>query len=325
MLRRARSSASIACATSRPRAAEISAISASACAALDRVGEHVGDRAQEGGVVLVEVVRPLGHRAEDAERARLAVDHHDRHAAGAALALERGDLDLRVGEQVGDDDRLAAGQGAVDDAAGLDRDRGRPRGVGARRQRADQRPLAAGEHLQHADAVDADLAADRVDRVLEQRVELGPLERALAELGDRALALLRAGELGDVLGEALQPDRLARVVVDDVAARVEHARAAVAVLHPHPARERAPGGERLHRVRANGVELALVGQLELEDRVRPAAVRRVAAQEVEQLGRVGRRRPGPPSTSTSRRRPSAGRPRARPRSRAAPPGRGGGR
>ena len=74
MPRRARSSASIAWATSRPRAAEMSAISSSAARALDGVGEHVGDRRQEGGVLLAEVVRAPGEGAEDAERARRAVD-----------------------------------------------------------------------------------------------------------------------------------------------------------------------------------------------------------------------------------------------------------
>ena len=90
-LRRARSSASIAWATSRPRAADISAISASASAALDGVGEHVGHRLQERGVLLAEVVRALGHRAST-PNGRVVASITTARAAAPASALDRRDL-----------------------------------------------------------------------------------------------------------------------------------------------------------------------------------------------------------------------------------------
>ncbi len=91
------------------------------------------------------------------------------------------------------------------------------------------------------------------------------------------------------------------------------------------ARERAPGGERGERGLAHGGELARVGHHELVLGVRRAAERGVAAHQVQQLGRVDDGLRAGRSRSTSRRPPSAGRPTARPRSRAARPARGAGR
>ena len=130
------------------------------------------------------------------------------------------------------------------------------------RQRPHPRSLAAGEDLERTDAVDADLAAQRVDRALHQRVDVEVLERLLAELGHRPLALLGAGELRDVLHEALEPDGAPLRIVHDVGARLEEAQPPVGPARADPARERAAGLQRGHGVFAHRVELRPVGHLE---------------------------------------------------------------
>ena len=135
------------------------------------------------------------------------------------------------------------------------------------RERAHLRPLAAGQDLEDADAVDPELVADGVGRALQQRVDVEVLERLLAELGHRALALLGAGELRDVLDEALEPDGLTCVVVDDVAAGLEHAQVAIGVPHRTSG---ARTGARWRATPSRSSRMASsspgVGQLELEDR-----------------------------------------------------------
>ena len=122
-----------------------------------------------------------------------------------------------------------------------------------------------------------------------RRAEAG--QRGLAELGDDPLALARAGELGDVLDEALEPDGLAGLVVDDVGARVEQAQLAVGVA------ARARGGRTAGARPATASASARTGSISL------------GLGELELVARAAARRrapgPGPSSPAArARRRPS---------------------
>ena len=189
--------------------------------------EHVGDRLHERGVLRADAAGGGGVAREHADR-RLARADHDRGAAAhpeldrhrrareAALRLPVGHdqrpalaQDVRgqrlVAEHLADPARVAAGAGQ------------RPH---------DQRAVRAAP-LHDADDVEAELAHDGRRRLAQQHLEGDAGEREPADLGRGALLALRARELGDVLGEAVDPLDGAAVAAHRHAAPAQDAAAPV--------------------------------------------------------------------------------------------------
>ena len=136
------------------------------------------------------------------------------------------------------------------------RARGAP-GRRARRPRASRgtpAPRRRGE-LHHGGAVDREPGLDGGRRLVHDVLKRRAGERGLAELGDEPLALGGLRELRDVLDEALEPDRLAVLVVDEVGAEVEGPQLAVGAPGADARGERAPLGERGARLAAEPADL----------------------------------------------------------------------
>ena len=128
--------------------------------------------------------------------------------------------------------------------------------------------------------------ARRVDRALQQRVEV-EAPSAAGRARPPPLALLGAGELRDVLDEALEADGLA------LRRRGRGRRGRRAAAPRRRRGGRGSGGRtgarsasEALRGLADAVELLRVGHLELVARLRRAAERGVAAHQAQQLGRV---------------------------------------
>ncbi len=186
--------------------------------ALDRVGEDVGGRLDEGDVLGAEAVRLGRVQVEHPERMVLAVDHHRQAAGGGDDAQHRRHREAGLGVPVGDD-RVGAGvesgtgvgvEGGGDTAAGADDLALEP---GAQVEAA-----AVAAELPDAGALDAVDFGDQLGRGPQQRLGVAVLQRPLAELGDHGLLgdgllQLRLGALalGDVVEDAV-PDRDAFVV-----------------------------------------------------------------------------------------------------------------
>ena len=214
------------------------------------------------------------------------------------------------------------------DAAGLDRDGRRAVDGRCGRTARESAPRSPPGRISSAPTPSTPISRPTASTaLLHQRVEVEVLERLLAELGHRPLALLGAGELRDVLHEALEPDGALPARRSTTSrARLEEAQLARRPgARGHPARERAgrtparPWPPRAPS-RAPPCRPSRCGRS-------TAACRPATGRGPSGPAAPARRRPSRavPSRSTSRHRPSAGRPRAPPRSPAAPPGPGGGR
>ena len=147
-----------------------------------------------------------------------------------------------------------------------------------------QQPLAARHDLEDADVVELQRGGHDLGRALHQLVERQPAQRRLAERGHRALMVLGALELGDVLGEALDPGQHAARAEHRPAARPQDPLAGIRPALPEVQVERPALADRVaHRL---AQRLAALGR----DRRQPRLPVRgpgggVEAGEAEQLGR----------------------------------------
>ena len=87
-----------------------------------------------------------------------------------------------------------------------------------------------GQRVGDGGVVEPELVGDRVSRPPQQRVDRHPGQREAPERGDRRLLRLGAGELGDVLGEAVDADDAAVVAAPRDAAAADPPPRAVGAL-----------------------------------------------------------------------------------------------
>ena len=183
-------------------------------AALDRAGDQVGDRDEERHVVLAEAAPPRGVRAEHAIGAPVAPgDRHAHAAVDAVVAQQRRDLEARLGFEIGDDHRPAGRQRV----ARLRMAAGRfVRGADSARAPAEagaQQELGVARHqFEDLHELDVENLGDRRDDLVEQRLQIGFGERALAEprhdlllLGADAQFAQQLLPVGHVAADAEEP------------------------------------------------------------------------------------------------------------------------